>query len=276
MPRQTAEKSIIFPDGFKFSIDTGDGFEDVGLLSGGSTATFNYDEFDLDAGNYEDLLSYAKNPTVALAPSAIWNWNNSVIAKLMTGFAKVSNTTGGTNLEFNGTARHFTLTRANLKLTHFNGEVSKALVADDITALDADTVNDYITVPKTTFVGALTWTTKIDGYVEIEGMREVHVDDKNLASSQGHFYTDATNLYFIVATGTYADLAAAKTALTGTEVKAYTSVDWEFTLYNAKVDAGASMNFKGVNEDGLSEYTVSFTGRPDPAQSYRLFKFFRA
>jgi len=276
MPRQTAEKSIIFPDGFKFSIDTGDGFEDVGLLSGGSTATFNYDEFDLDAGNYEDLLSYAKNPTVALAPSAIWNWNNSVIAKLMTGFAKVSDTAGGTNLEFNGTARHFTLTRANLKLTHFNGEVSKALVADDITALDADTVNDYITVPKTTFVGALTWTTKIDGYVEIEGMREVHVDDKNLASSQGHFYTDATNLYFIVATGTYADLAAAKTALTGTEVKAYTSVDWEFTLYNAKVDAGASMNFKGVNEDGLSEYTVSFTGRPDPAQSYRLFKFFRA
>jgi hypothetical protein len=112
--------------------------------------------------------------------------------------------------------------------------------------------------------------------VEIEGMREVHVDDKDLVSSQGNFYTDATNLYFIVATGTYADLAGAKAGLAGTEVKAYTSVDWEFTLYNAKVDAGASMNFKGVNEDGLSEYTVSFTGRPDPAQSYRLFKFFRA
>ena len=277
MPRQTAEKQIIFPDGFKFSIDTGDGFEDVGLLSGGSTATLNYDEFDLDAGNYEDLLSYAKNPTVALAPSAIWNWNNSVITKLMTGFAKVSDTTGGTNLEFNGNARHFTLTRANLKLTHFNGEVSKALVADDITALDTSgTDNDIVTVPKATFVGALPWTTQIDSVVEIEGMREVHVDDKDAVASQGNFYTDATNLYFIVATGTYADLAGAKAGLAGTEVKAYTSVDWEFTLYNAKVDAGASMNFKGVNEDGLSEYTVSFTGRPDPAQSYRLFKFFRA
>ena len=276
MPRQTAAKQIIFPDGFKFSIDTGDGFEDVGLLSGGSTATFSYDEFDLDAGNYEDLLSYAKNPTVSLAPSAIWNWNTSVIAKLMTGFAKVSNTTGGTNLEFAGTARHFTLTRANLKLTHFNGEVSKALVAGDITALDTLVNNDIVTVPKSTFAGALPWTTKIDSVVEIEGMREVHVDDKDLVSSQGNFYTDATNLYFIVATGTYADLAGAKAGLAGTEVKAYTSVDWEFTLYNAKVDAGASMNFKGVNEDGLSEYTVSFTGRPDPAQSYRLFKFFRA
>ena len=276
MPRQTAEKQIIFPDGFKFSIDTGDGFEDVGLLSGGSTATFNYDEFDLDAGNYEDLLSYAKNPTVALAPSAIWNWNNSVITKLMTGFAKVSDTTGGTNLEFNGTARHFKLTRANLKLTHFNGEVSKALIADDITALDTLVNNDIVTVPKSTFAGALPWTTQIDSVVEIEGMREVHVDDKDAVASQGNFYTDATNLYFIVATGDLIDLADAKLEFTDTVVKAYTSVDWEFTLYNAKVDAGASMNFKGVNEDGLSEYTVSFTGRPDPAQSHRLFRFFRA
>ena len=279
MPRQTNEKSIIFPDGFKFGIDTGDGFEDVGILAGGATCTFNWDDFSLDAGNYEQLLDYAKNPTVALAPSAIWNWNPSVINKLMLGFTKKTDATSpttGTDIEFNGTANHFSLTRASLRLIHFDGEVVETLVADDITALNADTVNDYVTVPKTTFIGALTWSTQIDGYVEIEGMTEVHVSDKNLASSQGNFYTDATNLYFIVATGTYADLAGAKTGLAGTIVKAYTSADWAFTLYNAKVDAGASMNFKGMNEDGLSEYTVSFTGKPDPSESYRLFRFFRA
>jgi len=279
MPRQTNEKSIIFPDGFKFGIDTGDGFEDVGILAGGATCTFNWDDFSLDAGNYEQLLDYAKNPTVALAPSAIWNWNPSVINKLMLGFTKKTDATSpttGTDLEFAGTAKHFTLNRASLRLIHFDKEVVETLVADDITALDTDTVNDYITVPKTTFVGALTWTTEIDGYVEIDGMTEVHVSDKNAEASQGHFYTDATNLYFIVATGTYADLAGAKAGLAGTEVKAYTSADWAFTLYNAKIDAGASMNFKGMNEDGLSEYTVSFTGRPDPAESYRLFRFFKA
>ena len=86
MPRQTNKKSIIFPDGFKFGIDIGDGFEDVGILAGGATCTFNWDDFSLDAGNYEQLLDYAKNPTVALAPSAIWNWNPSVINKLMLGF----------------------------------------------------------------------------------------------------------------------------------------------------------------------------------------------
>ena len=135
---------------------------------------------------------------------------HSVIAKLMTGFAKVSNATGGTNLEFNGNARHFTLTRANLKLTHFNGEVSKALVDDDITALDTLVNNDIVTVPKSTFVGALPWTTKIDSVVEIEGMREVHVDDKDAIASQGNFYTDATNLYFIVAANDLLDLDDAK------------------------------------------------------------------
>lgn len=278
MPRQTNEKSIIFPDGFKFGIDTGDGFEDVGILAGGATCTFNWDDFSLDAGNYEQLLDYAKNPTVALAPSAIWNWNPTVINKLMMGFTAkttVASPTDGTALNFAGTSKRFTLTRASLRLIHFDEEVVETLVADDITALTADTVNDYVTVPKTTFTGALAWSTAIDGYVEIDGMTEVHVSDKNVATSQGHFYTDATNLYFIVATGTYVDLAAAKTGFTGTVVKAYTSVDWAFTLYNAKVDAGASMNFKGVNEDGLSEYTVSFTGKPDPSESYRLFRFFR-
>ena len=281
MPRQTSATpmEIIFPDGFKFGIDTGDGFEDVGVLAGGATCTYNWDEYNLDGGNYENFLDYTRNHTVALAPSAFWNFNPSIINKMMMGFTKVtaaSSPTAGTDLEFIGNARHFTVTRATIRLIHFDNEVVETLVADDITALNADTVNDYITVPKTTFSGALAWSTAIDGYVEIDGMTEVHVSDKNVATSQGHFYTDATNLYFIVATETYDDLAGAKAGLAGTEVKAYTSADWAFTLYNAKIDAGASMNFKGVNEDGLSEYTVSFTGKPDPSESYRLFRFFRA
>jgi hypothetical protein len=197
----------------------------------------------------------------------------------MLGFTKKTDATtptNGTDLEFAGTAKHFTLNRASLRLIHFDGEVVETLVADDITALEADTINDFVTIPKTVFSTSLPWTTEIDGYVEIEGMHEVHVSDANTVAAQGHFYTDATNLYFIVASGTYADLAGAKADLAGTVVKAYTSADWAFTLYNAKIDAGASMNFKGVNEDGLSEYTVSFTGKPDPSESYRLFRFFRA
>jgi hypothetical protein len=31
-----------------------------------------------------------------------------------------------------------------------------------------------------------------------------------------------------------------------------------------------------VNEDGLDEITVSFTGRPDPADGFKLMKLFKA
>lgn len=282
MPRQTskAPMQIIMPDGFKFCIDTGQGFEDVGVLAGGSTCTFNYDDVVVDGGNYESFMDYTTNHTVALAPSAIWNFNPYILKKLMGSFTKASTASApnvGDKLEFTGGARHFTVKRATIKLAYYDGEVTTTLVADDITALDVSgTNNDIITVPKTTFVGALDWSTQIDSLVEIEGMQEVHVDDKDAIASQGNFYTDATNLYLIVEAGTYLDLASAKAGLAGTSVKAYTSANWQFTLYNSKIDAGVSMNFKGVNEDGLSEYTVSFTGKPDPAQSYRLFKFFKS
>ena len=53
-------------------------------------------------------------------------------------------------------------------------------------------------------------------------------------------------------------------------------IDWQFTLYNATVDSGGTMNFKGLNEDGLNEITVSFTAEPDSANADRLLNFFLA
>lgn len=53
-------------------------------------------------------------------------------------------------------------------------------------------------------------------------------------------------------------------------------IDWQFTLYNATVDSGGTMNFKGLNEDGLNEITVSFTAKPDAANANRLLNFFLA
>ena len=274
MPRQTSKKEIQFPDGFKLGIDNGNGFEDVGVLAGGATATMSWTDFHYDAGNYVDLVEKAKDPTIALAPSAILNWNPATIANLFSGFLK---TDDGENLEYAGSDNQVTLARATVKLIHFSSDESVELAESDITALDeSGTNNDLITVPKTTFSGALDWSASlIDGYVEIAGMSEVKASQKDDISSRGNFYTDATNLYFIVEAGTYTDLTNAKTELAGTEVKFYKTIDWQFYLYNAKVDAGASFNFKGANEDGLDEITVSFTGKPDPENSYRLFNLFK-
>ena len=279
MPRQTNEKRIQFPDGFKLGIDSGDGFEDVGVLAGGATATLSWSDFHYDAGNYVDLVDKSKDPTVALVPSAVLNFNPATIANLFPGFLKntVAATPGtGFDVEYAGTSNQVTLTRVTVKLIHFSAEDTATLVEDDVIVYDeSETNNDLITVPKTTFTDALTWSASlIDGYVEIDGMHEVKASEKDLEASRGHFYTDATNLYFIVEAGTYADIAAAKTGIAGTVVKFYTAIDWQFFLYNARVDAGATFNFKGMNEDGLDEITVSFTGKPDPDNEYRLLKLY--
>jgi hypothetical protein len=271
MPRQTASKQYIFPDGFQFAVDIGDGFEDVGLVAGGATGTLNWDEMRLDGGNYLNVIKKAKNFRFQLSPSAIWNWDLSIFNKLFGGVTEMS-----TGDLVNKSGYAVDLVPQSYRLTHFDGEDARTLIADNITALTADTVNDYITVPKSVFTTSLTWTTAIDGLVNIEGKHEVHVSDANTAGATGHFYTDATNLYLIVATGTYLDLAGAKTGLAGTKVVAFNSIEWQFTLYNATTDSGASFNFKGINEDGVNELTVGFTAEPDPDEGYRLMKLFIA
>lgn len=271
MPRQTASKSYIFPDGFQLAVNVGDGFEDVGLVAGGATGTLSWDNMVLDGGNYKDVIKKARNFSFQLAPSAIWNWDLRVFDKILGGVTNLS----GTNLT-NVASDSVDLRRAIYRLTHFDGQDERKLIADNITALEADTVNDYVTVPKSVFTTSLAWTTEIDGLVNIEGMHEVHVGDANAVASQGNFYTDATNLYFIVESGTYADLAGAKTALTGQKVVAFNSIEWQFTLYNATLDSGAAFNFKGVNEDGVNELTVGFTAEPEASQGNRLMKLFIA
>lgn len=192
MPRQTNEKNMVFPDGFRLEISTdgttGSTWEDVGVLAGGATVTFNWDEFYLDGGNYEGLVDKAINPTVALAPSAVWNFDATVIKNLFPGMftsAVASSPTAGTDVTYAGSSNQVTLTRSKIRLTHYTVDATGGLEAD-------------------------------------------------------------------------------------------TDIDWQFTLHNAKIDAGGSFNFKGVNEDGLDEVTVSFTGKCDPADSHKLFTFFQA
>lgn len=192
MPRQTSATpmKVIMPDGFRIeaSNNSGASWVDLGVIAGGAPITFNWDELQLDGGNYEGFKDETINHTVALAPSALWNFNTDNLAVIFGGIFSSSAATEpntGKVMEFAGTSKHVSVTRIALRLTHYN--------------------------------------------------------------------VDAT---------------------AGSETDA--DIDWRFVLYNAKADAGASFNFKGVNEDGLDEVTVSFTGKPDPAEAYRLFEFFES
>ena len=184
MPRQTDQANYQFPDGFQLEVSKDDGstWTDVGIVAAGATATLNWDEIRLDAGNYKDLIKKAKNFTCALAPSALWNWDPAAIVEVFDGIltkTTASTPSAGDDLEFAGADNVVDLSDIQVRMTH---------------------------------------------------------------------YSDAL----------------------------LTTVDWQFTLFNANMDAGASFNFKGVNEDGLDEITVSFTGRPDPEDGFKLMKLFKA
>ena len=280
MPRQTDQVSkIVIPDGFAFAIDSGDGYEQIGVMAGGAQATLGWTDYVFDAGNYEGLVDKSKNPIFTVAPSPILNFDPAVIARLFPGMMKNTaavSPSAGFDVEYAGTSNQVTLTRVSLRLTHFpSAQVPVTLVEDDITAIADGSNNQLVTVPLSTFTNVIVQTaTKIDGYITVPTMSEVSYADRDLVTSQGDFYTDATNMYFLVNLGTYADLPAAKTGIAGNIVSFFDDIDWQFFYYNAKIEAGGSFNFKGVNEDGLNEINVSFTGKPDPDNSYRLFKYF--
>ena len=184
MPRQTDQANYQFPDGFALEVSTDGGstFTDIGIVAAGATATLNWDEMRIDAGNYLGLIKKAKNFTCALAPRALLIRDHAKIVKVFDGILSSTAATTpetGTDLEFAGIENFVDLSDIQVRMTH---------------------------------------------------------------------YSDAS----------------------------LTTVDWQFTLYNANMDAGATFNWKGVNEDGLDEITVSFTGRPDPADGFKMIKIFQA
>lgn len=279
MPRQTNQVSkIVFPDGFAFAIDSGSGFEQIGVMSGGAQATLGWTDYYYDAGNYEGLIDKAKNPMFTVSPSAILNWDPAVIARLFPGMmtsATAASPSAGFDVSYTGTSNQVTLTRVSLRLSHFPSVPATFTMATSVTAVTDVANNQMVTVPLSLLTSVLVQTaTKIDGYITIPTMSEVAYADRDLIANRGNFYTDATNLYLIVTASDYATTGEADTAFDGTVISFYDDMDWDFVFYNAKIEAGGSFNFKGVNEDGLNEITVSFTGKPDPDNSYRLFNYF--
>lgn len=58
----------------------------------------------------------------------------------------------------------------------------------------------------------------------------------------------------------------------GTETDA--DIDWEFTLYNSKIQAGFSFNITGAESSDLSSVSVSFMSEPNPSDFSEFFNYF--
>lgn len=193
MPRQTSGNTFRFPDGFRMEIQgpaPAATYEDVGILEGGGEVTVNWDDWELDAGNYEQLFTYAHNFTVAVAPTNLWNFDDDALEAVFEGVlarSTASYPSAGEQFDLETEeqdTRRISLPRVNIRLRHYD--------------------------------------------------------------------VDATE---------------------GSETDA--DIDWEMNIYNCKIDAGFTFNLGGVNDDTLDSVSVSFTGKPDPSEGFRVLSYFQ-
>lgn len=253
--RQTAKKDYIFPDGFQFSAKTPRGYEDIGMVQGGATGVLDYDVYRLDAGNYKGAEVRTENQRFTLNPSPIWTWTRRNFVNLFSGIAKLVNgevVIKGENIEASG---------IGLRLRHYDADLK--VKGATVATLTSGTNADFIKINKP--AGLLDWEDDtIQAVVGIKGWTEVlesEADNADLAGN-AYFLTEDT-LVLIVEQGKYASEADAETGIEDITIQFYKSFDWEFEVANATINAGASFNLKGVMEDGVNEFTASFTAEAE-------------
>jgi hypothetical protein len=258
MGEQTVKEDYLFPDGVAMAVSTDDGlsYEDIGTLAAGVVVTHNYDKIEVESGNKGKPISRAKNETIALAPSALWTWDLNAIQKLSSGmftFTQVPGTpvAGATQTASSGTWSYNDF----IRIENQNYDASAITVNSVTGGTDGPLVSgtDYFegTNEKGEYgifiIDSATVTTETQDMV-------INYD---YTPSTGQRITSGTSSLplerFIVRLRHYTD-------------DALTTYDIECFVYGVDTDSGLSFNFKGANEDGLSEVTVALTGNVDTAR----------
>ena len=96
MPVQTTQgTNIYFPDGAMVSVQTtaGGAFEDVGAINSAVTATYQWDESEVDTANYGKLKKSTRNHRIEGGFTLI-NLNPAVVQKMGGGLFEVVETVG--------------------------------------------------------------------------------------------------------------------------------------------------------------------------------------
>ena len=266
MPAQTTVDKFIFPDGCELAVsdDNGVSFSSLGTLAAGATATYNYDKIELESGNNAKLFSRAKNETIELAPSALWSWDPEVMAKFAGGlfdYTAVAGTpvAGATQSIASGS-------------WNFNKFIK---IENQNYNLGAITVNS-VTLGTN---GAIVEDT--DFYIGRNAAGEYGIFIIDSATVTTESQTVEIDYDYTPTSGKYITAGDSSTVLSKFQARlrhytdtALTTYDWELIVYSVDINSGLSLNFKGANEDGTNEITVSFTGNIDTARTAgaQLFK----
>lgn len=261
MPFQVSSGSdnLIFPDGvaLEVSTDSGASWTNLGVLSAGTTVTYNYDLIGLESGNKGSLRSRAKNEKIALAPSTLWSWDVETWSKFSGGlftYSSIAGTpvSGASQVVASGDWAY----NKFIEIENQNGDGSTITINSVTGGTDGALVSetDYfkgrnergiwgIFVKDSVTVTTLSQTITIDyDYTPATG-RKITAGQSSKVLSR--FYARLRH---------YTD-------------DALTTWDAQCLIYGVDMDSGLNFNFKGANEDGVNEITVAFTGNVDTSKT---------
>ena len=269
MPQQVSSTDkIIFPDGvaLELSNDSGASYHNIGVLAAGTTATYNYDKIITESGNAGTLLSRIKNQTMAIAPSALYDWDPEIWEKFSGGAFAYTNVAGTPvvgGAEVIAVSAIPAYDQAYV-IANQNGDGTVPTINSVTGSVDGllVTLDDYDFVK---VQGG--WAIVIHDTVTVTTLAQTFTINSDYTPSSGKKINAGTSSLelstFIARLRHYTD-------------DALTTYDTELIIHAADLDSGMGFNFKGANEDGVQEITVAMTGKVDTSRTDgdQLFQLF--
>lgn len=255
MPVQTSKEDYIFPDGVALEISTDDeaSWHNIGVLAAGAVVTYNYDKIETESGNKGKICSRAKNETVALAPSALWSWDLQNISRFSGGLFNYTAIAGTPVAGATQTATSGTWNYNKFILLENQNYDGSAITVNSVTG----GTDGLLVVDTDYYVGQ-----NAKGEYGVFIIDSVTVTTESQDMVINFDYTPSTGKKITAGTSSVV-LSRFIARLRHYTDDALTLYDVELKVFGVDLDAGLSFNFKGANEDGVDEITVSFTGNPD-------------
>ena len=272
MPVQTTQgTNIYFPDGAMVSVQTtaGGAFEDVGAINSAVTATYQWDESEVDTANYGKLKKSTRNHRIEGGFTLI-NLNPAVVQKMGGGLFEVVETVGS-------------------EVTTIPDQVIAAGWDDNISyPLIAKTSSTDSTELKLTAKPTLT-SVKLDATIQetlTENKEYIVVADSGSSSGYSIVFMSANMSTETPKTKSITIDYGTNTPVANTTIYAGSSTQTlsayalriahtddaglvrKLDLYSVSPTAGGfQFNFKGANEDGVEEMPLTFTAKVDTSKT---------
>lgn len=258
MPAQTNIDRFWFGEGTALEVSLDNiAFNSLGSFMGGVTATHNFSKEQIVLGNRTKTQPKITDQTIAIAPTALVSWDLSTIEKIGGGiynYSSVAGTlvSGATQVTASGSWAF----NKFIKILNQNGDGSAITVNSVSGATDG-----ALTVDVDYYVGQ-----NANGDYGIFIIDSVGVTTEAQAITINYDYTPSAGKTITAGTSSLVldDFIIRLRHYTDVALSTY---DAEMTIHKAALDSGIQFNLKGVNDDGLNEITMAFTGDIDDSRT---------